>query len=139
VIVPVVVPSGGNGRGVRLLLRARSRGGEAGEVIFGSAAHLTSYSKEGEIKEQRGLPSIDQEHSVRILVPAGAAAIEVWQTLPSSVGAKPGQSTRFVVYGGRDTEIEAFAVVPLADELPPPAPKPWQEKGQGAAATGPPP
>ncbi len=133
VTIPVVVPSGGNGQGVRLFVRGRSRGATAGEFIFGSAAHLTSYTQQGELKQQRGLPSIDAEHSLRVAVPPGPTATEVWVTVPASVGARPGQSTRFVVYGGREAEIEAFAVVPLADELPPPAPKPWAGEGQSSA------
>jgi hypothetical protein len=132
VTVPVVVPRGGNGRGVRLLVRARARGSAPAELIFGSAAHLTSYTKEGTLKKQRGLPSLDPEHSVRVMVPPGELASELALTLPATVGARPGQSTRFIVYAGRDAEIEAFCVVPLSDELPPPPPKPWAGEGRHA-------
>ncbi len=125
VIVPVVVPRGGNGRGVRLLIRARRRTDAPAEIIFGSAAHLTRYTKDGELKKQKGLPPLDPAHAVRVALPAGKEASEVWVTLPDEVGARPGQSTRFIVYGGREAEIEAFALVPLSNELPPPPPKPW--------------
>ena len=32
----------------------------------------------------------------------------------------------FVVYATQNVEVVACAVVPLAEELPPPPPEPWQ-------------
>ena len=126
VAIPVVVPSGGNGKGTRVILRARARGDAPAEVIFGSASHLVQYDKNGALKKQRGLPALDDEHAVRVKVPPGKEASELAVTLPSSWGVRPGLSTSFIVYGGRDAEIEGFVVVPLSDELPPPPPAPWK-------------
>jgi HEAT repeat protein len=135
VAIPVVVPSGGNGKGTRVILRARARGKEAAEVIFGSASHLVRYDRNGELKKQRGLPALDNEQSVRVKVPAGEQASEIAVTLPASWGVRPGLSTSFIVYGGRDAEIEGFVVVPLADELPPPAPEPWKAGSKGGSVS----
>jgi hypothetical protein len=46
--------------------------------------------------------------------------------LPESLGAKPGRPLSLVVFSEEHVAVEAIAVVPLADELPPPAPKPWK-------------
>lgn len=126
VSIPVVVPRGGNGKGTRVVLRARARGQEPAKVVFGSAAHLIRYDKDGSLIKQRGVPALDNERSLQIMVPSGKEAAEIAVTLPESWGIRPGLSTSFIVYGGRDAEIEGFVVVPLADELPPPPPEPWK-------------
>ena len=56
--------------------------------------------------------------------------------LPASMGARPGRAMRLVVFADHQVEVEALALVPLADELPPPAPKPWTP-GRDAGATDP--
>jgi hypothetical protein len=47
------------------------------------------------------------------------------------VGAKAGHGIELVVFGEREALIDAVALVPLADELPPPEPVPWQEGEEG--------
>ncbi|MEO6602228.1 MAG: hypothetical protein ABIQ16_20270, partial [Polyangiaceae bacterium] len=60
----------------------------------------------------------------------------VYGQLPKSVGARPSLRARFVVFADSTVQLDAIALVPLADELPPPPPKPWQ-RGAGPTPVGP--
>jgi hypothetical protein len=55
-----------------------------------------------------------------------AQPVEVFATLPEDLGINSGHFAEFVVYSTQNVELEACAVVPLSDELPPPPPKPWK-------------
>lgn len=119
--------------GLRVLCRARSLDRRPGEVRVG-------------VRSRRGfLPDADAQDS---LVPADAPELdaaratvlpvtptdeptEVFATLPASIGVRPGQQGEFVVYATQNVEVIACAVVPLADELPPPPPEPWKPEEDG--------
>jgi hypothetical protein len=56
----------------------------------------------------------------------------VYGELPKSVGARPGLRAKFVVFADSTVQLDALALVPLSDELPPPKAVPWQAAaGQG--------
>jgi arylsulfatase A-like enzyme len=124
--VQLVVPPGGNGRGVRVLVRARNAGTTKGEVIVSSGAHLIRFDRDGKAKRQRGVPQLDQQRAVRIEVPPSETPLELAAAAPASLGLRPGSSVELVVYASTGVSLEAIACVPLADELPPPAPEPWK-------------
>ncbi|HEY3497983.1 MAG TPA: sulfatase-like hydrolase/transferase [Polyangiaceae bacterium] len=121
--VELVVPPGGNGKGVRVLVRARSAG--QGEVVVSSGAHLVRFDREGKPKRQRGVPRLDEARALRIEVPRSDTPVELSAVAPASLGLRPGGSVEIVVYASTGVTLEAIACVPLADELPPPAPEPW--------------
>ena len=73
-------------------------------------------------------PEVDPDRSVTIEVPPGPEPREVFATLPASIAPKPGKFGQFVVYATQSVELEACAVVPLSDEIPPPPPEPWTPK-----------
>jgi hypothetical protein len=52
--------------------------------------------------------------------------VEVHAVVPAELGAKPGQAVQLVVFADHNVDVEAIALVPLADELPPPPPEPWR-------------
>jgi hypothetical protein len=52
--------------------------------------------------------------------------------LPPSLGARPRRSIELVLFADRNVEVEAIALVPLADELPPPPREPWVKVSDGA-------
>lgn len=125
--VRVVVPRGGNGTGVRALVRVECpRSMERGELLLGSAEHLVRYDKKGKLIPQRKLPELDSTRALRLTVPCSGEPLELFATLPESVPARPASTTEVIVFASRGIRVHALALVPLADELPPPAPKPWK-------------
>jgi hypothetical protein len=124
--VRVVVPKGGKERGVRVLVRASCpKGGEPGAIVVGSAAHLVRYDRAGRSLPERGVPQLDDSRSLKLPLRCESRPLEVYATLPPSLGVRPGISTELILFASRNVAVEALALVPLADELPPPAPKPW--------------
>jgi arylsulfatase A-like enzyme len=120
----LVVPRGGNGQGTRLLVRVHApvRGGE---LRVGAPFEALKYDRKGMPVKTRKLPQIHPENYVLLKVPKGESQ-ELYVTLPKSLGAKPGRPVTLVVFADAQIGVESIAVVPLADELPPPAPKPWK-------------
>jgi arylsulfatase A-like enzyme len=124
--VEVVVPPGGNGHGVRAIVRATSTGTVPGEVVVSSGAHLVRFDREGKAVRQHGVPALDEQRVVRLSIPPSDKPVEVAATVPASVGLRPGGSAEVIVYASTGVTLEAVAFVPLTDELPPPAPAPWK-------------
>ncbi|HEX3774569.1 MAG TPA: sulfatase-like hydrolase/transferase [Polyangiaceae bacterium] len=120
VAVTLTIPPGGNGRGVRAFVRARAAGPAPGEVLIAAGA-----PDWGE-KHRASLPTLDAAHALRLQIPPGPDPVVVYGELPKSVGARPGLRARFVVFADSTVQLDLLALVPLANELPPPAPKPWQ-------------
>lgn len=132
VALTLTIPSGGNGRGVRALVRARATGSSPGEVLVGALTEPEPRPDKDGKRRARRLPRIDAERALRLSIPSGPEPLEVYGTLPDSVGARPGHRQRFTLFADRSVTVEAMALVPLADELPPPPPKPWKaEKAEG--------
>jgi hypothetical protein len=127
--VLLVVPAGGNGKGVRVIVRGRSRGKPA-EIHVGAPAEALKFDKKGKPLKQRSIPRISPDKQLVIPLPAGNEMIEVNGVLPKSLGAAPRRPLQLVVFADGGAEIEAIAAVPLADELPPPPPKPWSKKDE---------
>lgn len=114
--ITVVIPSAGNGRGVRALVRARALKGGAADVHIGQPLDPVRYDADGKAKRSGKLPRLDAERSVRLRIPATGDFAEVYATLPETLGARPGASVRFVVYAEQGIEVDAIALVPLQDE-----------------------
>jgi arylsulfatase A-like enzyme len=127
VAVGMTVPKGGNGTGVRALCRARATDGRPGEVRLGRAVPRDR----GPAKIDRAsavpaeAPELDAASALVLEVPAGAVARDVFGTLPAGTGPRPGEHGELVVYATQNVEVAACALVPLADEIPPPPPEPW--------------
>jgi arylsulfatase A-like enzyme/HEAT repeat protein len=128
--VELVVPAGGNGQGIRAIVRATNQGTSPGEVRVSSGAHLVRFDRDGTPRRQRGVPALDEQRSVRLSIPPSDKAVELTAIVPSSLGLRPGSSAEVVVYASTGVSIEAVALLPLTDELPPPAPAPWKP-GEG--------
>lgn len=121
--------AGGEGaKGLRVLCRARSLDRRAGEVRVGLRAGGSLWSP-GEKQDSlvpADAPELDASSATIVAVPASQEAVEVFATLPATLGVKPGTLAEFVVYATQNVDVLACAVVPLSDELPPPPPKPWE-------------
>jgi hypothetical protein len=124
--IQVVVPPGERSRGLRVIVRARSVGPSPGEVILSSGRHLVFFDREGNAKRARGVPALDSKRSLRVRIPVSDEPVEVAAPVPESVGLRPGLQAELVVYASTGVALEAVIVVPLTDELPPPAPEPWK-------------
>ncbi|MGE3674906.1 MAG: hypothetical protein AB7K71_34885, partial [Polyangiaceae bacterium] len=120
----LVVPKGGNGKGVRALVRAQSAVG--GKVYIGPEQVVLKYDRHGVPRSPKDLPRIDYDQATALEVPASTAPVEVWARLGDAVGARPGKPVNVVVFAERGVSLLGLALVPLSDELPPPPPKPWK-------------
>jgi arylsulfatase A-like enzyme len=124
--IELTIPPGGNGHGVRLLVRATSTGTAPGEVRVSAGTHLIRFDREGMPKRQHGVPALDEQRALRVLVPRSDKPTEVYATVPASLGLRPGLRTAVVVYASSGVSVDAVALIPLSDELPPPPPEPWK-------------
>jgi hypothetical protein len=131
--VNLIVPRGGNGKGVRAIVRARASDRSTGQVVIGARLQKITFNSEGKPRKIREIPRLDAARSVKLSVPPGKGPSEVYATVPAAMGMAPGRSVQVVVFADRSVQIEALALVPLADEIPPPAPEPWEPEQQGAA------
>lgn len=122
----VTIPPGGNGKGVRLLVRARNQGSATGSILFSRAVEGAAEPKRVGLTLPK-LPVIDESQALRLTVPPGPDPQELWARLPDSFGARAALRASFLLYAERGIEVETLALVPLSDELPPPPPKPWQK------------
>ena len=132
VSVLLTIPPGGNGKGVRAFVRARASGTAPGEVLIAMGA-----PDWGTGPRKPSLPNLDADRALRLHIPPGPAPVVVYGVLPKSSGARPGLRARFVVFADSTVQLDAIALVPLADELPAPPPKPWKpgEPASGGAGS----
>lgn len=161
VVAHLNIPPGGNGRGVRLVLLATTRGGQPGRVYLQKGTEPPRENSKDSHLKVRYRPTIERDKSLEVLIaPAGtpgsapgapaagaaalgspggagspvaavsaeAGAVEVAVTLPPEWRAKPGHPFALALFADQNVQVQALALVPLADELPPPPPKPWQPK-----------
>lgn len=137
VAMSLIVPRGGNGSGVRFLVRARTKGDQPGSVYLGTRENLFRFDKNGQPIVIRDIPRLDASKSARLEVPATRDYVEVQRTLPPELGARPGRGYYCVIFADHNVELEAVALVPLADELPPPPPEPWRPEEATASSGAP--
>jgi len=125
----LTIPAGGNGKGVRLLVRARNTSSAPGLLLFarGSDAAPVGQQKAASLTLPK-LPVIDESQALRLSVPPSVEALELSAALPRSFGARAALRGTFLLYAERGIDVETLALVPLSDELPPPPPKPWQAR-----------
>ncbi|WP_437747093.1 sulfatase-like hydrolase/transferase [Sorangium sp. So ce1504] len=129
----VVIPKAGNGKGVRVLCRARTDDGRPGEVRFGRPTRgWRPPKRDGASLVPASAPELDPERAVTLAIPPGSEPTEAFATLPPAAGAQAGNYGDFVVYATQNVEVSACAVVPLSDEIPPPQPAPWSPGEAGA-------
>jgi hypothetical protein len=110
---------------LRALCRARSTDRRAGEIRLGLRAGPPPAKLDRASLVPSSAPDVDPRKASVLAVPAVDAPVEVFAPLPPTVTVRPGEMGDFVVYATQNVEILACAVVPLADEIPPPAPEPW--------------
>ncbi|HEY6081197.1 MAG TPA: sulfatase-like hydrolase/transferase, partial [Polyangiaceae bacterium] len=121
----VTIPPGGNGKGVRLLVRVKNAGTAAGTLLFARGVDAAAPVKRANNPTLPRLPVIDESQALRLSVPPSNEPLELAARLPDSFGARAALRASFLLYAERGIDVETLALVPLSDELPPPPPKPW--------------
>lgn len=122
----LTIPPGGNGKGARVLVRVTNQSAAPGTLLFARGADSATAQKPTGLTLPK-LPVIDEKQALRLTVPPTNEPLELFATLPESFGARAALRASFLLYAERGIEVETLAVVPLADELPPPPPKPWKD------------
>jgi hypothetical protein len=100
-------------------------------VVLSSALHLVRYDRSGKSLPERGVPQLDESRSIKLPLRCESRPVEAFASLPENLGIRPGRSSELVLFASRNVAVEAVAFVPLADELPPPPPKPWSPEAPG--------
>lgn len=122
-LVRVIVPPGGNGKGLRLLARAINQTEQPAQLRVGLPHRVFSYDAEGHLKKSRKVPEIHPKKRVSLKFPGakpGAEeAAERWVDLPASFELQAGRSSHLVVLAETALRFESLAVLPLQDELAP--------------------
>ena len=95
--VTFAVPSGGNGRGHRVLVQGRSTDAQPASLRVGP---------------------------LTLELPSAETPVQAFATLPAELSPDRGR-LRLPVEASPNALVETIAVVPLADEIPPPPPEPW--------------
>lgn len=115
----VLPPKGGNGKGFRVLVRARLREGQTGAVRIGPA-------RSGGLGKAVAPAASRLVHDQALTLEVrGQDWSEVHKLLPEQLPIRAQRPFELVVVPDRNVEIDAFVVVPLADEIPPPPPEAW--------------
>jgi hypothetical protein len=127
-LVTVVVPPGGNGAGVRILVEARNTGSAPARVLVGSPLGGVTIDIEGSKVSRRKLPEIHPTNRVELEFPAHSEATLRWVDAGAEVGLAPGRSTHLVVFAQPGVEVLALAAVPRQDEIAA-SPSPGPEDG----------
>jgi arylsulfatase A-like enzyme len=118
-LLQVVVPKAGNGRGIRVIVRATNNTPEPRQIRIGTAQGVFSYDASGKLQTSRRIPEIATDKQLVLTLPALSAvpaAQEIYGLVPSSLGLEPGRSSYVVVYAEHGVSVEAVAFVPLSDE-----------------------
>jgi hypothetical protein len=116
IALSVSIPRGGRGEGARLIVRGRSRMDQPKVLRIGVPRLRTS--EEAPIE-------LDPAATIELPLDSAPDAREVARDLPPAFGAGAGRPLSLGLVVPEGVELTALAVVPLADELPPPPPTPW--------------
>jgi hypothetical protein len=90
------------------------------------ARQRTGPGGSAEGRTETGFVELDPSDAVSLDVGADGAPIEAFASLPARLVRSGAGETRLVVTASPNVTVEALAVVPLSDELPPPPPEPWE-------------
>ncbi len=116
-MVRVVVPKTGDGRGLRLLVRARNTSSEPGQVWVGLPHGVFAYDSKGKLTKARKVPEIHPTMRIAVPFAAGGDAVEAHTRVPPEFGLAPGRASFLVVLATRGIELESLAVLPTQAEL----------------------
>jgi hypothetical protein len=120
--------------GLRLILRVNSSRSDPGWVRVGRPEKPAEYGKSNTLISRK-LSLIHPTDQLQLEVPSGAAPREIFAPIPPELRLAPGRSSELVFLASEGVELLGFAIVPLAPELPPPPPEPWNPNAIPSAVT----
>lgn len=115
-LVRIVVPPGGNGQGVRLIVRANNPSDTARWVRVGLPTGLFTFNSQGEAVKSRKVPEIHPNQHLTLSFPPGDPGSERVAAVPPEFGLEPGRASFLVVLAEAGLQFESLVVVPLQDE-----------------------
>jgi hypothetical protein len=91
-----------------------------------AARQRTGSAGSSENRSQGAFVELDPRDAVTLEIGPDGTAIEAFATVPARLVRFEAGELRLVVAATPNVAVEALAVVPLSDELPPPPPEPWE-------------
>lgn len=116
-LITVVVPNGGNGAGIRVLVEAVNRGAAPAKVLVGRPLGGVVLNMKGTQLSRRKLPEIHPTHRVELEFPPGGERTTRWVDATPEMGLEPGRSSHLVVFAQPGVEVLGLAVLPHQDEV----------------------
>lgn len=117
--IQFIIPRGGNGKGIRLLVLGRSSGTSPAMAQIGRELPRSGGTDEL-------LPAeLDPHRKIEFSLNPAEGPTQLALEIPQKIGLKAGLPVTLVLWQSELADISALALVPLADELPPPPPVPW--------------
>jgi arylsulfatase A-like enzyme/HEAT repeat protein len=116
-LITVVVPKGGNGGGVRVLVEAVNRGTAPAKVLVGKPRTGVELNLKGTQVTRRRLPEIHPMDRIELEFPPGGERVLRWLDATAEMGLSPGRSSHVVVFAQTGLEVSALAVLPHQDEI----------------------
>ncbi|MCU0655775.1 MAG: sulfatase-like hydrolase/transferase [Polyangiaceae bacterium] len=114
-----LLPRGGNGKGLRLLVLGRSIGTGPATVRLG--VELPRFGQNDDL-----LPvELDPRKVLEFSLDAAESPRQLALEVPAELGLKAGTGVALALWQSEQADLSALALVPLTDELPPPPPEPW--------------
>jgi HEAT repeat protein len=124
--VRLIIPRAGNNLGIRAILRVTNTSELPGEVRIGRPAVSSGVTSQI-TTELSGMNNEFMSGSyLSFTVPPGAKELELFNPVPADMKVRKGLSVDIRVLATSTVRVEALALVPLADEIPPPPPEPWK-------------
>lgn len=135
IVVPKPLEAAGEGPlKLRFIVRARNSRSDPAGVRVGRPEKATEYGKSNTLTARK-LALIHPTDQLEIMLPPSRDPVESFVEIPSNLGLAPGRSSEIVVVAEEGVELLGFAIVPVAPELPPPAPEPWSAPAAPSAAS----
>jgi len=123
-IVVIPRPFGNHSKGLRIIVKATNEGSAPGEVRVLPVRDFRNDSSNNQSLALRNF-NTNQLPPLVIPVPEAADGSELHRAVPAEFRWSPGASISIDLIATSSVRVHSLAVVPLADELPPPPPRPW--------------
>jgi hypothetical protein len=135
VTIRLIIPRTGNNLGIRAIVRVTNLSEVPGEVRLGLPSNSSGNSSHVSTEMTGMIGEFLDGRYLSFQVPAGAKEVELFQPIPAEMKLRRGLSVDVRVLSTSTVRVEAIAFVPLADEIPPPAPEPWKP-GEASGSVG---
>jgi hypothetical protein len=122
----LVIPKAfaGQSKGLRLIVKVTNQGFSAGEIRI---LPVRTFFDDSSNTQKLVLRNFSSNELAPLILPVAerAEAVELHRPVPPEFRWVQGSSISIDLMATSGIRVEALAVVPLADELPPPPPQPW--------------